>query len=105
MLYLSYLTQPLPLEATPGQLVDISRAVKQEGHSGTLAVPDLVQRAKEEREQMSYGHKTREQILAEERDYKRRRKTYRTKNGRKKPIEIQRDLVEGYMNDLSILYQ
>lgn len=39
-------------------------------------------------EQMSHGHKTREQILAEGRDYKRRRKTYRTKNGRKKPIEV-----------------
>ncbi|KAI8575302.1 hypothetical protein K450DRAFT_262483 [Umbelopsis ramanniana AG] len=48
--------------------------------------------------------KSREQRLADERDYKRRRKTYRTKSGQKKAIEIQRDLVEGYMNDLSILY-
>lgn len=35
--------------------------------------------------------KSREQRLADERDYKRRRKTYRTKSGQKKAIEV------GYM--------
>lgn len=32
--------------------------------------------------------KSREQRLADERDYKRRRKTYRTKSGQKKAIEV-----------------
>lgn len=75
-------------------------------------------------ERESQWNKTREEILADERDYKRRRKTYRTKNSHKKAIEvrttiaesrrrrlaythkfiqIQRDMVEGYMNDLELL--
>ncbi|KAH8549015.1 hypothetical protein BGW37DRAFT_504712 [Umbelopsis sp. PMI_123] len=96
--------QRLPEGADYAQLIDISRAVKQEDITHTQVVPDLVQREKDKRERESALAKTREQRLADERDYKRRRKSYRTKSGRKKATELQRDLVDGYMNDLSILY-
>ncbi|KAI9280997.1 hypothetical protein BC943DRAFT_330287 [Umbelopsis sp. AD052] len=94
--------QHLPERANYAQLVEISRAVSKNDSNGPL--PDLVLREKERRERESALAKSREQRLADERDYKRRRKTYRTKSGFKKAIDIQRDLVEGYMNDVSILY-
>ncbi|CAO3670274.1 unnamed protein product [Umbelopsis vinacea] len=92
--------QKLPEGATYVQLAELGH---KDDRIRTLGIPDLVQREKEKRERESQWNKTREEILADERDYKRRRKTYRTKNSHKKAIEIQRDMVEGYMNDLELL--
>ncbi|CAO3674300.1 unnamed protein product [Umbelopsis ramanniana] len=106
--------QYLPDRASHAQLVDISRAVTEIDTSRAEVLPDLVLREKEKRERESALAKSLEQRLADERDYKRRRKTYRTKSGQKKAIEIQRDLVEGQwlcpkaeakMNDVRIFRQ
>ncbi|GLT87352.1 hypothetical protein SLE2022_054400 [Rubroshorea leprosula] len=44
--------------------------------------------------------KTREEILAEERDYKRRRMSYRGKKSKRSPLEVMRDLIEEYTEEI-----
>ncbi|CAG8491769.1 11747_t:CDS:2 [Acaulospora colombiana] len=52
------------------------------------------------------GYKSRAEILAEQRDYKRRRKSYRAKNIRitqRTPTQVHRDLIAAYMEDFKLL--
>ncbi|CAG8591831.1 7023_t:CDS:2 [Diversispora eburnea] len=52
------------------------------------------------------GQKSRAELLAEQRDYKRRRKSYRAKNIRitqRTPTQIHRDLIAAYMEDFILL--
>ncbi|KAL8557734.1 hypothetical protein ACS0TY_005005 [Phlomoides rotata] len=44
--------------------------------------------------------KTREELLAEERDYKRRRMSYRGKKVKRNPLEVARDIIEEYMEEI-----
>ncbi|EEF36969.1 conserved hypothetical protein [Ricinus communis] len=44
--------------------------------------------------------KTREEILAEERDYKRRRMSYRGKKLKRTTLQVTRDLIEEYMDEI-----
>ncbi|KAK6156425.1 hypothetical protein DH2020_010673 [Rehmannia glutinosa] len=44
--------------------------------------------------------KTREELLAEERDYKRRRMSYRGKKSRRNTLEVMRDIIEEYMEEI-----
>ncbi|KAJ3697356.1 hypothetical protein LUZ61_001061 [Rhynchospora tenuis] len=47
--------------------------------------------------QESGGSKTKEELLAEERDYKRRRTSYRGKKVKRSPTEVLRDIIEEHM--------
>ncbi|CAL9085148.1 unnamed protein product [Musa acuminata var. zebrina] len=44
--------------------------------------------------------KTREELLAEERDYKRRRMSYRGKKAKRNPTEVIRDIIEEHMEEI-----
>ncbi|KAK7269097.1 hypothetical protein RIF29_21813 [Crotalaria pallida] len=44
--------------------------------------------------------KTREELLAEERDYKRRRMSYRGKKMKTSAVQVMRDVIEEYMEDI-----
>ncbi|KAK7842760.1 u11/u12 small nuclear ribonucleoprotein 48 kda protein [Quercus suber] len=44
--------------------------------------------------------KTREELLAEERDYKRRRMSYRGKKGKKTAVQVTRDIIDEYMEEI-----
>uniref|UniRef100_A0A7N2R7U6 CHHC U11-48K-type domain-containing protein n=1 Tax=Quercus lobata TaxID=97700 RepID=A0A7N2R7U6_QUELO len=44
--------------------------------------------------------KTREELLAEERDYKRRRMSYRGKKGKKTTVQVTRDIIDEYMEEI-----
>lgn len=44
--------------------------------------------------------KTREEILAEERDYKRRRMSYRGKKLKRTALQVMRDIIEGYTEEI-----
>ncbi|CAN4115234.1 unnamed protein product [Withania somnifera] len=44
--------------------------------------------------------KTREELLAEERDYKRRRMSYRGKKLKRSTTQVMRDIIEEYMEDI-----
>ncbi|EEC77060.1 hypothetical protein OsI_15447 [Oryza sativa Indica Group] len=44
--------------------------------------------------------KTREELLAEERDYKRRRTSYRGKKAKRNPKEILRDIIDEHMEEI-----
>ncbi|KAL6652960.1 hypothetical protein ACP70R_011885 [Stipagrostis hirtigluma subsp. patula] len=44
--------------------------------------------------------KTREELLAEERDYKRRRASYRGKKAKRNPTEILRDIIDDHMEEI-----
>ncbi|KAG0179244.1 hypothetical protein DFQ29_002335 [Apophysomyces sp. BC1021] len=46
--------------------------------------------------------KSASQTLMENRDYRRRRKVYRVKMSQRTPIEMQRQIVEAYMNEFSL---
>ncbi|CAL5406927.1 unnamed protein product [Camellia sinensis] len=45
--------------------------------------------------------KTREELLAEERDYKRRRMSYRGKKSKRSTTQVMRDIIEEYMDDIT----
>lgn len=45
-------------------------------------------------------NKTREELLAEERDYKRRRMSYRGKKVKRTTLQVTRDIIEGYMEEI-----
>ncbi|KAG6525475.1 hypothetical protein ZIOFF_015431 [Zingiber officinale] len=45
--------------------------------------------------------KTREELLAEERDYKRRRMSYRGKKSKRNPTEVLRDIIEEHMEEIN----
>ncbi|KAH7422594.1 hypothetical protein KP509_12G015800 [Ceratopteris richardii] len=45
-------------------------------------------------------NKTKEELLAEERDYKRRRMSYRGKKTQRTPAEVLRDIIEGHMEEI-----
>ncbi|KAK3197926.1 hypothetical protein Dsin_021341 [Dipteronia sinensis] len=45
-------------------------------------------------------NKTREELLAEERDYKRRRMSYRGKKVKRTTLQVMRDIIEGYMDEI-----
>ncbi|BBM99389.1 U11/U12 small nuclear ribonucleoprotein 48 kDa protein [Marchantia polymorpha subsp. ruderalis] len=45
-------------------------------------------------------NKTREELLAEERDYKRRRMSYRGKKLKRTPTQVVRDIIEGHMEEI-----
>ncbi|CAG8808699.1 24007_t:CDS:2, partial [Gigaspora rosea] len=52
------------------------------------------------------GQKSRTELLAEQRDYKRRRKSYRAKNikiTQRTPTQVHRDLIAAYMEDFKLL--
>lgn len=44
--------------------------------------------------------KTREELLAEERDYKRRRMSYRAKKVKRANLEVMRDIIEDFMDEI-----
>ncbi|KAE8653591.1 U11/U12 small nuclear ribonucleoprotein 48 kDa protein isoform X2 [Cucumis sativus] len=44
--------------------------------------------------------KTREELLAEERDYKRRRMSYRGKKAKRSTLQVTRDIIEEYMEEI-----
>ncbi|KAG7970260.1 hypothetical protein I3843_07G073600 [Carya illinoinensis] len=50
--------------------------------------------------QESNKTKTREELLAEERDYKRRRMSYRGKKGKRTTLQVTRDIIEEYMVEI-----
>ncbi|CAM0905059.1 unnamed protein product [Alopecurus aequalis] len=50
--------------------------------------------------QESGRSKTRDELLAEERDYKRRRMSYRGKKMKRNPTEILRDIIDEHMEDI-----
>ncbi|CAI2170893.1 3013_t:CDS:2 [Funneliformis geosporum] len=77
---------------------------KQDLYQNFDQVWEAVQKMKEQNQ----GHKTREELLAEQRDYKRRRKSYRAKNikiTQRTPTQIHKDLIEAYMEDFKLLTQ
>ncbi|KAM6577225.1 hypothetical protein CsatB_029062 [Cannabis sativa] len=45
-------------------------------------------------------NRTREELLAEERDYKRRRMSYRGKKVKRSHLEVMRDIIEDYMDEI-----
>ncbi|KAK9673272.1 hypothetical protein RND81_12G156900 [Saponaria officinalis] len=51
-------------------------------------------------DQGGYKPKTKEELLAEERDYKRRRMSYRGKKSKRAPKEVMRDIIEEYMETI-----
>ncbi|CAG8445360.1 10310_t:CDS:2 [Ambispora leptoticha] len=56
--------------------------------------------------EQNQGLKSREELLAEQRDYKRRRKSYRAKNikvTQRTPTLIHRDIIAAYMEDFKLL--
>ncbi|KAG9285798.1 hypothetical protein G9A89_013223 [Geosiphon pyriformis] len=63
---------------------------------------ELVQKLKEQNQ----GTKSRAELLAEQRDYKRRRKSYRAKNikiTQRTPTQIHHDIIAAYMEDFKLL--
>ncbi|TKY52059.1 U11/U12 small nuclear ribonucleoprotein 48 kDa protein [Spatholobus suberectus] len=50
--------------------------------------------------QETSGEKTREELLAEERDYKRRRMSYRGKKSNQSPVQVMRYMIEDYMEQI-----
>ncbi|XP_031284003.1 U11/U12 small nuclear ribonucleoprotein 48 kDa protein-like [Pistacia vera] len=50
--------------------------------------------------QDSSKNKTKEELLAEERDYKRRRMSYRGKKLKRTTLEVMRDIIEEYMDEI-----
>lgn len=46
--------------------------------------------------------KTREELLAEERDYKRRRMSYRGKKVKRTPTRVLHDIIEGHMEEIKL---
>lgn len=50
--------------------------------------------------QESSKNKTREELLAEERDYKRRRMSYRGKKVKRTTLQVVRDIIEEYMEEI-----
>ncbi|KAG7020854.1 U11/U12 small nuclear ribonucleoprotein 48 kDa protein [Cucurbita argyrosperma subsp. argyrosperma] len=44
--------------------------------------------------------KTKEELLAEERDYKRRRMSYRGKKAKRSTLQVTRDIIEEYMDEI-----
>ncbi|CAH8387395.1 unnamed protein product [Eruca vesicaria subsp. sativa] len=46
--------------------------------------------------------KTREELLAEERDYKRRRMSYRGKKVKRTPLQVLRDMIEGFTEEVKL---
>lgn len=52
--------------------------------------------------QGSRKEKTREELLAEERDYKRRRMSYRGKKVKRTPTRVLHDIIEGHMEEIKI---
>ncbi|KAH7840280.1 hypothetical protein Vadar_015070 [Vaccinium darrowii] len=53
------------------------------------------------RDQDMNKSKTREELLAEERDYKRRRMSYRGKKLKRSTTQVMRDIIERYMDDIT----
>ncbi|KAF5183412.1 U11/U12 small nuclear ribonucleoprotein [Thalictrum thalictroides] len=53
------------------------------------------------RNQDSNKNKTREELLAEERDYKRRRMSYRGKKVKRSTTEVMRDIIEKHMDEIN----
>ncbi|XP_050937599.1 U11/U12 small nuclear ribonucleoprotein 48 kDa protein isoform X2 [Cucumis melo] len=51
-------------------------------------------------EQDANKTKTREELLAEERDYKRRRMSYRGKKAKRSTLQVTRDIIEEYMEEI-----
>ncbi|XP_031483603.1 U11/U12 small nuclear ribonucleoprotein 48 kDa protein [Nymphaea colorata] len=45
--------------------------------------------------------KTKEELLAEERDYKRRRMSYRGKKVKRTPVQVLRDIIEDHMDEIT----
>ncbi|CAN6460482.1 unnamed protein product [Victoria cruziana] len=45
--------------------------------------------------------KTKEELLAEERDYKRRRMSYRGKKVKRTPVQVLRDIIEDHMDEIA----
>ncbi|RHZ54164.1 hypothetical protein Glove_429g36 [Diversispora epigaea] len=75
---------------------------KRDEYQNFDAIWEAVQKKKGE----NSGQKSRAELLAEERDYKRRRKSYRAKNIRitqRTPTQIHRDLIAAYMEDFILL--
>ncbi|CAB4376807.1 hypothetical protein RhiirA5_452755 [Rhizophagus irregularis] len=69
---------------------------------------DQVWEAIQKMKEQSQGQKTREELLAEQRDYKRRRKSYRAKNikiTQRTPTQVHRDIIAAYMEDFKLLAQ
>ncbi|KAH9303896.1 hypothetical protein KI387_008300, partial [Taxus chinensis] len=52
--------------------------------------------------QNSNKHKSREELLAEERDYKRRRMSYRGKKVKRTPSQVLHDIIEGHMEEIEL---
>ncbi|KAH8480911.1 hypothetical protein H0E87_030972 [Populus deltoides] len=52
--------------------------------------------------QESNKSKTREELLAEERDYKRRRMSYRGKKLKRTTLQVMRDIIDGYMEEIKL---
>ncbi|GBC02464.1 hypothetical protein RclHR1_04640007 [Rhizophagus clarus] len=69
---------------------------------------DQVWEAVQKMKEQNQGQKTREELLAEQRDYKRRRKSYRAKNikiTQRTPTQVHRDIIAAYMEDFKLLAQ
>ncbi|KAG5224177.1 U11/U12 small nuclear ribonucleoprotein [Salix suchowensis] len=52
--------------------------------------------------QESNKTKTKEELLAEERDYKRRRMSYRGKKLKRTTLQVMRDIIDGYMEEIKL---
>ncbi|RIA89189.1 hypothetical protein C1645_738835 [Glomus cerebriforme] len=69
---------------------------------------DQIWEAVQKMKEQNQGQKTREELLAEQRDYKRRRKSYRAKNikiTQRTPTQVHRDIIAAYMEDFKLLAQ
>ncbi|RIB06144.1 hypothetical protein C2G38_2217857 [Gigaspora rosea] len=67
---------------------------------------DEVWKAVQKKKGENQGQKSRTELLAEQRDYKRRRKSYRAKNikiTQRTPTQVHRDLIAAYMEDFKLL--
>lgn len=67
-----------------------------------------VHKLRKYKEEQSKKRKTWDEAMSEQRDYKRRRKSYRAKNVRvtqRTPTQVQRDIIEAYMDDVALLHE
>ncbi|CAG8531429.1 2227_t:CDS:2 [Acaulospora morrowiae] len=67
---------------------------------------DEIWEAVQKKKGENQGYKSRAELLAEQRDYKRRRKSYRAKNikiTQRTPTQVHRDLIAAYMEDFKLL--
>ncbi|CAG8472417.1 1321_t:CDS:2 [Paraglomus brasilianum] len=111
----SSVRQPLSVSQRLGSYladIDLSNKIRQEQHKPVRdeykdfdEVWEALQRMKEQQNQ---GQKSRAELLAEMRDYKRRRKSYRAKNisiTNRTATQVHHDLIAAFTEDYKLLHE